>query len=162
MPAEDGFRCSTCHRQQPANKRLSIRRCPPVLILSLKRFASTSMAGGFASCIKDVSSVSIPPDVLILKESCVSDLSAAELVSDPPVYDLMGAVCHTGNIDGGHYTATVRGAASSAEHSKGHLGGQWYHCSDEQVELAGPPGSQDFSQAYLLLYVRRGGSNITF
>jgi ubiquitin C-terminal hydrolase len=33
-----GFKCSACKRVQPATKQLTLRRCPPVLVLTLKRF----------------------------------------------------------------------------------------------------------------------------
>ena len=153
MAAAGGFRCAACRCQQPAIKRLALRRCPTVLMLSLKRFAFTSMT--FASCVKDITAVWLPPDSLSLTEFCSGNLSVAGQAPDEPVYDLMGLVSHIGSIDGGHYTATVRGAASSAEQSKGHLGGQWYHCNDEHVRVAEMPSSQASSQAYLLLYVRR-------
>ena len=155
MPAADGFRCAGCRCKQPAIKRLALRRCPPVLLLSLKRFAATSMVGGFASCRKDSTAVRLPPDALDLSEFCATGISAEERSPEAPIYDLMGAVSHSGSMDGGHYIAAVRGAASPAEASKGLLSERWFHCSDEQVGAADPPGSQASSQAYLLLYVRR-------
>ena len=34
-----GFKCSACKRVQPATKQLTVRRCPSVLVLTLKRFS---------------------------------------------------------------------------------------------------------------------------
>ena len=46
-----GFKCSTCKRVQPATKQLTVRRCPPVLVLTLKRFSVSRLANAIHSCI---------------------------------------------------------------------------------------------------------------
>ena len=136
-------------------KRLALRRCPPVLLVSLKRFTSRSMTGGFASCVKESAAVRLPPDALDLSEYFAPNVSAAECSPENPVYDLMGLVSHAGSIDGGHYTAEFRAAATPAEASKGLLSERWYECSDEQVGAVDSPSSEASRQAYLLLYVKR-------
>jgi ubiquitin C-terminal hydrolase len=45
-----GFKCSTCKRVQPATKQLTLRRCPPVLVLTLKRFSVSHLAHAVCAC----------------------------------------------------------------------------------------------------------------
>ena len=60
------------------------------------------------------------------------------------VYDLYGIVNHFGNLNGGHYTATI----------KSPLDGQWYYYNDSSVSQAGS-GKIMNDAAYILFYRRR-------
>lgn len=48
-----GFKCSTCKCVQPATKQLTMRRCPPVLVLTLKRFLVSHLTDAVCACTRE-------------------------------------------------------------------------------------------------------------
>ena len=59
----------------------------------------------------------------------------------PPVYQLVGISHHSGSLEGGHYTATVRSASD----------GSWYHFNDTSVHRDTKPSGPS-SSAYVMFY----------
>lgn len=77
------------------------------------------------------------PDIL---EDFQSITSSTEGHDEPGSYELIGIICHSGNLTGGHYVA----------HCKSIEDGQWYLFNDSHVS---PSKSQGHGYgAYLLFY----------
>ena len=54
LEADEGYNCQACKRRGvQATKKLTLYRCPPVLVIHLKRFsANTGMFGRFSALSK--------------------------------------------------------------------------------------------------------------
>lgn len=59
-----------------------------------------------------------------------------------PVYELVGVVNHSGEINFGHYTADC----------KNPINGKWYHFNDSSVSEISMGEQVDSSSPYLLFY----------
>lgn len=60
LEEDEGYNCQSCKRQGVcATKKLTLYRCPPVLVLHLKRFNANSGALGIFSRFSAMSKVSI-------------------------------------------------------------------------------------------------------
>lgn len=131
--------CPICKESVQASKRMEILRCPPILILHLKRFKMkedrfmshmmTRRGGRLNTLIR------FP----------LADLDLTPYVAKgevPPVYDLYAVSNHYGDTEGGHYTAYAMN------------GGAWYNFDDSTVTKA--DAEEVCSTAsYVLFYKRK-------
>ena len=105
----------------------AIESAAQILVVHVKRFRFSPARCAF---VKDDTAVHVDDYVtLSVGDDC------------PPRYGLVGVVHHHGSLDGGHYTATVKSAAT----------GQWLHCSDDEVTGSHSP-AQTSRSAYLAVY----------
>ncbi|KAL0023705.1 hypothetical protein WJX79_004777 [Trebouxia sp. C0005] len=143
LEEDEGYNCQSCKRKGVcATKKLTLYRCPPVLVLHLKRFSANNNASGifsrFSAMSKDTTPIEIVADNLDLSPYCSM---AARKQARKPVYNLTAVTNHSGSMSGGHYTAQCRSA----------LDNSWYDCNDSSVRpdkfVEGPSSS-----AYVLFY----------
>eukprot|EP00826_Nyctotherus_ovalis_P044479 TRINITY_DN4801_c0_g5_i1.p1 TRINITY_DN4801_c0_g5~~TRINITY_DN4801_c0_g5_i1.p1 ORF type:complete len:567 (-),score=114.62 TRINITY_DN4801_c0_g5_i1:85-1785(-) len=133
LDKHNAWYCITCKDFVQASKRMEILRCPPMLVLHLKRFkmredVTSYRAGGRLSAL-----VEFPLNGLDLR-GFVSQKNA--------VYDLYAVSNHYGSTDFGHYTAFAMNK------------GEWYKFDDSSVYKVDK--SQICSTAaYVLFYKRR-------
>lgn len=78
--------CPTCNQKEAFNKQMTIESLPAILVLHLKRFVS--FKNGVA---KDNTTLEVP------------QILDCELFKKKGIYRLIGAICHTGNLEFGHY-----------------------------------------------------------
>ena len=91
--------CKKCKEHRPASKQMHVFRCPPVLVVHIKRFSySMYRRDKLTTCI------SFPTQSLDLSPYMAESAPDA---SQPLVYDLIGVSNHMGGLGGGHYTAYV-------------------------------------------------------
>ncbi len=120
-----------------------------MLVLTLKRFAQRSNAGGlfarFRSASKNSTAVTVT-DALDLTPYCSPHGARSQVQTGcnggaGPVYQLLAISNHSGTLEGGHYTATARSAADNS----------WYHFNDSSVRRDNKPNGPS-STAYVLMY----------
>lgn len=102
------FNCTTCNEPRQIQKRLSIKRLPPVLSIQLKRFLHT---GSFT---KNEIRVEFPLILDMNKYTCdyENDSSTAnKMRKSPLLYELFGVVCHQGSLNTGHYTCMMKSSS---------------------------------------------------
>jgi ubiquitin carboxyl-terminal hydrolase 8 len=125
--------CNRCRCLQDVQRRSSVVKFAPVIIVHLKRFEDSR-----SGLMKNNTPISYP---LEFDSGRFASFSTG-------VYDLIGVICYTGTFQSGHYTCLVREAERGA---------QWYHISDNEVTLArldsGHPRAD--SSAITLLYQAR-------
>lgn len=128
--------CATCNDSVKASKRMEILRCPPILVLHLKRFKvkENAMFGKTSTRLNAL--VNFP----------LRDLDLSPYIKKyekPPIYDLYAVSNHYGSIDFGHYTAFAMNR------------GIWHEYDDSGVAKV----AEDkvcTSAAYVLFYRLRG------
>ncbi len=130
------YYCSRCGKHVPCTKSMSLYRCPPVLVLHMRRFAFSLYRRS-----KVTTSVNFPVQGLDVASYCMDGSPAAE---GSTVYDLVGVVNHMGSLGGGHYTADALNVDT----------GKWYNFNDSRVSST-KPSRLSGSSAYLLFYVQR-------
>ncbi|XP_052107037.1 uncharacterized protein LOC127739380 [Mytilus californianus] len=128
--------CPRCQQNQCASKSMTVWRYPDVLIIHLKRFVYHEMVS-----VKVDSEVDFPLEGLCLPRH-ISGPVTCDLT-----YDLNSIVCHFGDLNSGHYTCFTK-------HS---IDNTWYYYNDENVTQQSPK-QQDFKNAYILMYHRRGAN----
>lgn len=144
----DGYKCEKCKKSQPVKLQLCIYRYPPVLVLHLKRFSSSS--GFFSSFSKTDTAVGFNIEELDLSRHCHADAACSAPpttggMSLPPRYELLGVSQHSGTMSGGHYTALAR-----------EPGGRWYSFNDSMVSPS--EATSPSSSAYVLFFRIKGGA----
>ena len=130
------YYCSRCAKHVPCTKSMSLYRCPPVLVLHMRRFAFSLYRRS-----KVTTSVDFPVQGLDVAPYCFPGSPAAD---SSTVYDLVGVVNHMGSLGGGHYTADALNADT----------GKWYNFNDSRVSSTSSSRLSG-SSAYLLFYVQR-------
>ncbi|XP_075235609.1 uncharacterized protein LOC142332842 isoform X2 [Lycorma delicatula] len=135
LDKQNPWYCPKCQQNQCATKTLSVWRCPDYLIVYLKRFV---FHDGMSTKLED--KVMFPFHGLNLSTS----------VSYTTVYDLYACVCHIGGVSAGHYTAYT-------QHPKT---GEWHYYNDDVV-IKQMPQEDDYSNAYILFYKKRGLSVVS-
>jgi ubiquitin C-terminal hydrolase len=83
--------CEACAARRDATVQLRVARWPAMLVVQLKRFRYT-----LASRTKVGTPVAVAADAPL------------RLAPDAPAYALVGVVCHSGGLGGGHYYAHAR------------------------------------------------------
>eukprot|EP01022_Parablepharisma_sp_SALTPOND_P003287 TRINITY_DN1130_c0_g1_i1.p1 TRINITY_DN1130_c0_g1~~TRINITY_DN1130_c0_g1_i1.p1 ORF type:complete len:1249 (+),score=175.71 TRINITY_DN1130_c0_g1_i1:191-3937(+) len=90
--------CTTCKDSVQASKRMEILKCPPILIVHLKRFKikETTMMGATGGRLNTL--VDFPLENLDLTRY-------VQAMDMPAIYDLYAVTNHYGSTGFGHYTA---------------------------------------------------------
>jgi len=141
MGKSDGYRCEKCKCVVRATKQLLIYSLPKILVISLKRFASSSGLGRFSSFSKNNSPVRLASKGINMAAYCnLNGLKGCKTV----IYDLIGVSNHSGGLGGGHYTAVCRNFKDN----------KWYDFNDSHVAPTQEPSGSS-SAAYVLFYRRR-------
>jgi len=139
LDGRDKYMCVKCKSPQPATKRLSIYSFPTILIVHMKRFASSG--GGVMSRLvshqKDSTPVRFDREGLDL-----SAYASPAVRSRRAVYDLYAVSNHSGSLGGGHYTAV-------AKHLKDD---QWHSFNDSHVHSINDKSAISSREAYVLFY----------
>ncbi|KAG9049338.1 hypothetical protein FS837_010552, partial [Tulasnella sp. UAMH 9824] len=111
-------RCSKCvNSSNEATKRLSIRKLPPVLCFTFKRFKHDNTATKIDTHIRFPANLNMAPYT-----SIATGAKADPALLGPPAmyeYELFAVVNHEGQVNTGHYTNYAR------------FEDQWYHFNDE-------------------------------
>ncbi len=117
----DGITCERCGPNTGATKQFRLWTLPKMMILQLKRFDPMMR--------KLNQFIQAPKTLNITKY--ISHPRVLSQVQDNPValqlYDLKGIICHTGQLQGGHYTAKCYNPGSETV-----LPG-WYDFNDERT-----------------------------
>lgn len=125
------------NKKQPVNKNLTFWSLPEIMIINLKRFSQTNVYGKYK---KNTVSIAIP-----IKNVCFSKYVTG-YNSEKYTYDLFGICNHSGSLNGGHYTSTIRVAD-----------GRWFNFNDEHVQEVNnmPETYIEGKSPYCLFYRRR-------
>jgi len=126
--------CSVCKKKRKSTKKMEVLRCPPILVLHLKRFADNR--GKLETKVK------FPLKGLDMSQWFPSGLKEMTV---PPIYDLYAISNHIGGLHGGHYTAHCLNEGNK----------QWYHFNDSHVHEVDQGDLTDGNLPYLLFYKRR-------
>jgi ubiquitin carboxyl-terminal hydrolase 4/11/15 len=130
---DDLWYCPVCKKHQRATKKFDLWRAPDVLVVHLKRFASSRALRDKIDTFVDfpVTGLDLEP---MIEERRVARALAAEGVDvaaelgiaddgEPLVYDLFAVDEHLGGLGGGHYRA----------YALNHTDDKWYHFDDSFV-----------------------------
>lgn len=155
----DLWYCPRCREHKAATKKFDLWHLPPVLIIHLKRFYSTSAYYRH----KNSTLVRAPLENLDLSRYVVSPEAprtvqrtqlngpfGSTINEGEALYDLVAVSDHGGGLYGGHYTASCRN----------HRNGLWYEFNDSHVSPIHDESSIVTEQAYLLIYQRRSVTNL--
>lgn len=139
----EGWTCEKCKQSRSAEKKFTIAKLPPVLIIHLKRFQRTDYS---TMCRKNNIYIDFP----------LSDLNMIPFVSvnerfnssnSKHIYSLSGVINHYGkSMESGHYTSFC----------KNYKNQQWYKFDDSNVSYIDTSDIVS-SAAYVLFY-----TNITY
>lgn len=132
------YECESCKQKKGVIKKLTLHKCPNVLVLQLKRFEH--LMNGQSIKLND--KVAFP-----LSLNLKSHLKHSEGLDETSVpniaYDLLSVVSHHGTVDQGHYTSVCRTGDN-----------QWFKFNDSMVtSISEEQVLQE--QAYLLFYIIR-------
>ena len=97
------YRCDSCGTRGRCHKETVMIEWPPVLVISLKRFASDYNTGLRKKITRHIGFEEVLP-----------------LGRGEATYHLRAVVMHQGSYGSGHYTAFIRS----------NLHDEWYHCND--------------------------------
>ena len=132
---DDGYRCEKCKSDSTYGfTKYYIVKPPPILVICLKRFAQSSFT--FSKMSKKINF----PATFDLTKYCL--LINQDKYDRDVRYELYGAVQHSGNLRGGHYTCYVKKES-----------GNWYYISDSHYRMVNEQEALG-SDAYLLFYRR--------
>ena len=125
----------TTNKKQEVNKRLLFWSLPNIMIIDIKRFI-TSMNGRSK---KNQQFIDIP----------INDVDFSTYVEgyakETFIYDLYAICNHHGQIEGGHYSSTIKNA-----------NGKWYNFNDTQVtEIAINDNIISGNTPYCLFYRKK-------
>lgn len=118
--------CDRCGPHANVTKQFRLWTLPKMLLVQLKRFDLST--GGMRKIAQFVQS----PKILNLTKYVSHPRVVSQVQNNPAalqLYDLKGVVCHTGNLQNGHYTAKCFDEGSSTV-QRG-----WYDFNDEHVSL---------------------------
>ncbi|EGO25037.1 hypothetical protein SERLADRAFT_415884 [Serpula lacrymans var. lacrymans S7.9] len=137
------------HDPLEANKRLSVRKLPPVLSFQFKRFEHKNMSK-FSSPQKIDTPIRFPVmlnmapyTTLVMNAKGKESEKGHDLGPDAMYeYDLFAVINHEGQMDNGHYTNFAR------------FQDEWYRFDDDKVTQSSL-GACLSSPAYMCFYVKR-------
>jgi ubiquitin carboxyl-terminal hydrolase 8 len=132
LSGQNQWYCGKCEKHVNATKKLDLWMLPPILIVHLKRFTSTG--NKIDSCIQ--------------YPLCNWNVPTTKSSTNPNTFDLYAISHHSGGLQGGHYTATV----------KNRFNDDWYEMDDSQTRRVDQISNKD-SRAYCLFYNRVDTSN---
>jgi ubiquitin C-terminal hydrolase len=134
---EDKYNCEKCQGHQDAISQHLIWKCPPILVIQMKRFRSN---GG-----KIVVPIEYPLELDLRKYISPNNKDQTT------VYDLYAVIYHQGQLNGGHYYASCK---VNAAH------GQWYNFNDDKQHLLDTDRIVS-PFAYVLFYKKRLNESTT-
>ncbi|CAF0807692.1 unnamed protein product [Rotaria sordida] len=154
---DDKWYCPNCKEHIQAEKKISIWRLPPILIIHLKRFKySHSSSFGYMSSSREKidTTIKFPIHDLNMTPYCssITEENQQDDNSFQSRYDLYGIINHRGSAWFGHYTSYARLLALN-DSAKTEIG--WRHFDDQFVSSL--PNVKDLvrSDAYVLFYRHR-------
>uniref|UniRef100_A0A6C0KX66 USP domain-containing protein n=1 Tax=viral metagenome TaxID=1070528 RepID=A0A6C0KX66_9ZZZZ len=130
LEGENAWFNETTGTKQNVKKKLSYWSFPSVLTIDLKRFNSNNR--------KNQILIDFPVENLDLSNYVIG------YKKEQYKYDLYGICNHSGNVNGGHYTASVKNA-----------NGKWYHYNDRDVSEIKDTSKLITSKAYCLFYRKK-------
>ena len=131
LGGDDQWYCNICREHRDISKKLEIYTVPKIMVIQLKRFqqrrgANRGGSGMFghmyaqiAGQEKNDAHVDFPIEGLDMRPYA----KTLENEPEPVLYDLCGVSNHFGSLNGGHYTASCKNAAT----------GQWHYFNDSSV-----------------------------
>ncbi len=132
---KNSYKCDHCKENSTYGYNKNYILTPPeILVICLKKFEKT--AYGMKKYSKSVSF----PSQMDLSRYVLSNPDRADTSA---IYELYGAVQHSGSLNGGHYVCFVKKES-----------GTWYYVSDSVVSQSSE-GAALKSDAYLLFYQRK-------
>ncbi|CAF1633950.1 unnamed protein product [Adineta ricciae] len=147
---DDKWYCPHCKEHMQAEKKMSVWRLPPILIIHLKRFKYYHGAShGYLSDsrVKIDTKVKFPVHDLNMGPYCSSTTDSSQ-----SRYDLFGIINHRGSAWFGHYTSFAR-LLSPNDSAKTEIG--WRNFDDEHVSSLSYDKDLVRSDAYVLFYRHR-------
>lgn len=145
---EDRWHCERCAKRVEAVKRIRLRRCPPVLVVHLNRFAYNIQLNKIRK-VRTHLKLGRDDESNGGAENFTIDLSSLcrDTASEPLLYDIVSIVNHHGkDAFCGHYTA----------HCRHCIDGSWYQYDDTRVTKLEPHQVWLPADAYVLCLLRRG------
>ncbi|KAG8890768.1 hypothetical protein FRB98_004813 [Tulasnella sp. 332] len=134
------LKCSKCNSSNESTKRLSIRKLPPVLSFTFKRFKHDATATKIDNYVRFPATLNMAPYTTMASGANPDParLGPSALYE----YELFAVVIHEGQVNSGHYTNFAR------------FGDHWYHFDDDKVT---PSTLREClkSHAYMCVYVKR-------
>ena len=130
LEGENGWFNEETNKKQDVIKRITYWGFPNILCIDLKRFDSKNK--------KKQIPVAFPLEDLDLRKYVIG------YNKETFIYDLYGVCNHSGNVNGGHYTAHVKNGD-----------GQWYEYNDTRVIRLSNPSSIVSAKAYCLFYRKK-------
>ena len=134
--------CSKCQKHIRATKQMQIFKSPPILIVHLKRFKTGS--GGMSGS-KITTEIDCPIEELDMSKYILSESQECK------IYDLYGAVHHTGSMGFGHYIAYAKSGGTDMNIRES----PWYLFDDSHVSMESDPREAISPATYVLFYRRR-------
>ncbi|CAF1922065.1 unnamed protein product [Rotaria magnacalcarata] len=129
--------CNRCKKKRPCTKKLSIQKCPEILVLHLKRFSQTR------GRTKLNTHVDFP--ITNLKLDHLKDVMSSSYKESVPTYNLFGISNHSGTVYSGHYVAQCK-------HPFTH---DWHEFNDSSVHFISDTSSIISADAYVLFYEQK-------
>lgn len=156
--------CAKCKQKRPCTKKLSLQKCPKILVLHLKRFSqmfgrtklNTHVDFPITNLklneLSDVMSNTYQGNhhstdtrrrfVFFLLCSKHQPVTFSSSLGSVPTYNLFGVSNHSGSIYTGHYTAQCKHPYTQ----------QWHEFNDTSVHMISDTSKIISSEAYLLFY----------
>lgn len=129
-----GWNCPQCHHAVNATKKYTIQALPDFLFIQLKRFKQRGTVTGTEHDRSDAL-VSYP------EKFSFDQQFFAPQAHTPHAFELFGVVCHSGALNGGHYTAYVKKA------------NEWLFFNDNVQPVVAQLGEiQNSKKPYILFY----------
>lgn len=136
LDKDNAWECTYCKEKNRAYKRTLYWKFPNVLIISLNRFQIKNIKNNYFN-IKVDSLVNYP----------VVNLDLSEYITNPTdnyLYNLYGIICHTGDVNSGHYYCYCL-----------NTDGIWYRYNDENVTAIANLNNLITKDAYVLFYYKK-------
>jgi ubiquitin C-terminal hydrolase len=168
LEGDNMYTCEKCEKRQRCVRKLSIYKCPEVLVVHIKRFQYTSIVREklFTDVQFPLQGLDMAPFLGAGRTDPHSEHSAGPggsgSGSGSTIYDLSGVVHHSGGINGGHYVAHVNsewqggggGGGGGGPESASGQSQSWMCFNDAHVSPISPKHIAGPS-AYVLFYKLR-------
>ncbi|TIB82659.1 UCH-domain-containing protein [Wallemia mellicola] len=150
---EDLWYCSKCQKHQQATKKFDLWKVPDVLVVHLKRFASSRYNRDKLDQFVDFPIEELNIDDRVGEKQVANSIKlnggnpvevGIENSEEDAIYDLYAIDNHYGGLGGGHYTSYARNNES----------GEFYHFDDSYVSKVNEENVKT-KAAYLLFYRKR-------
>lgn len=136
LDGDEKPKCARCKEKRRCTKKLSIQKCPEILVLHLKRFLQMRVR------TKLNTFVNFP--VTNLRLNAITDVMSDSYEGPSPTYNLIGISNHSGSIYTGHYIAQCKHPYTN----------EWHEFNDASVHLLNDTSRIVSSNAYVLFYER--------